>query len=262
MLSTCVKEGDLACVEVLVALGVPHKSCLFGNDIPRGQSMGINQLCCLLHLLDWGWPIHPGTLIWAARRGDLDAMRTLHARGAPLWEAAYDEEPEDGQLSCNLRSGPLDLKRRIMAAGRRTITIPQIPDDSDSMWAALRYGWVMGAPVTPVMEETFKAQRAATRATLLCFHVASRLSRGEGTSDELTMWAVMGRVPIELVEKMVLNASFEIYETVRRPFQPGCNVSVRVHGSPRWWLKNVQIRLYAAPHNRDDDDFIFSILEG
>jgi hypothetical protein len=125
----------------------------------------MNELRCLHHLLDNGWPTHPGTLIWAARRGDLDAMRSLHARGAPLWVAAYDEEPEEGNPQGNVRSGPLSSSKRIWAAMRKTITVPQIPQDADSMWGALRYGWVMGAPVTPLMEAEFKAQRVAPRCS-------------------------------------------------------------------------------------------------
>jgi hypothetical protein len=56
--------------------------------------------------------------------------------------------------------------------------------DAETLWGPLLYGWVNGAPVTPAVKEVCKAKRAATRATLLSFYVASRLSRGEGTPCE------------------------------------------------------------------------------
>ncbi len=106
------------------------------------------------------------------------------------------------------------------------------------MLKTLRYASCMGAPVTPVIEEIFESQRVATRAVLLCFHVAGRLSRWRASSKRRAMWAAcdphvvareravraanramwgaMARMPRELVEKLLVHADLEIPESFGR----------------------------------------------
>lgn len=59
----------------------------------------------------------------------------------------------------------------------------QTGDDADES-EPLLYGWYQGALVTLAMEPEFKAKRAATRVTVLCFHVATRLSNERGTPGQ------------------------------------------------------------------------------
>jgi hypothetical protein len=84
------------------------------------------------------------------------------------------------------------------------------------MWTALRYGGLMGAPVSPAMEELFEAKRRSTCAVLLCFHVATGLSQGEGAVEQLAAWSGMRRMPMELIEKILVFAELEIPESLRR----------------------------------------------
>jgi hypothetical protein len=67
--------------------------------------------------------------------------------------------------------------------------------------------------VTPAAVETFGAQRSATRAVLLGIHAGTRLSKGgPGTADDRASMGWVGRVPIELAEKILLLADVEISE--------------------------------------------------
>jgi hypothetical protein len=69
------------------------------------------------------------------------------------------------------------------------------------------------------MEEMFKSQRQSTRAVLLCFHVATRLSQVhhvEGSEGQRAAWTCMGRIPLGVIEKVLLLADLEIPESVRR----------------------------------------------
>ncbi len=108
----------------------------------------------------------------------------------PLWDSAYDGGTANDGAEFYLCADASDA-RLLSVDLLLKITIPEIPDSADAVWAALRYGWVMGAPVTPVMEAAFSAQRTATRATLLCFHVASR-RRQVGRADEQGAWLNVG----------------------------------------------------------------------
>jgi hypothetical protein len=176
------------------------------------------------HLLDSGRPISASTLIMAARSGDLDTVRLFHTRGVPLWDGACEEEPEEEEKVEAEDTGNLEsmryfvnMVRRKDLRGKKIIAIREPPEDPEVMWQALRYGWAMGAPVTPAVEAAFRGKRAATCATLLCFRVAAKLGLAEETASEHgPTWAVMGRVPPELVEKVVVHADFEIPDTVRR----------------------------------------------
>jgi hypothetical protein len=241
-----VEERHLACIDVLLSHRCPYFPLIYNfRSLTRGG--GEDNSLCLQHLLYKGCSIHPGTLIRAAQIGDLDTLRFLHCRGAPLREAAYDEQAHEDQADSTVPLNTTTSQERSGALMDGRTATPQSPQDADAMWAALRYGWVMGAPVTPVMEDMFKAQRAATRATLLSFHVSSRLSRGEGTSEQRDTWGVMGRVPIHVIEKIILGANFEICETLHRPFQSGPTASVRVGEVPEWWSRGGPIRVYATP---------------
>ncbi len=66
------------------------------------------------------------------------------------------------------------------------------------------------------MEEMLAEQRRTTRTILLSFHVAPQLSRGEGTAEQRAAWAVMGRVPFDIIEKILVLSEFEIIEALRR----------------------------------------------
>ncbi len=117
----------------------------------------------------------------------------------------------------------------------KTIAIPTLPADAERMWAALRYGAAMGAPLTPVMEQVFQAKRAATRTTLLCFHVAHRLSRKGGHRKKRAAWAGMGAMPIEVIEKILMLGEFEIPESFYRPLPRECGVKVQGSFCRVWW---------------------------
>jgi hypothetical protein len=64
------------------------------------------------------------------------------------------------------------------------------------------------------MEEMFRAQRMSTRAVLLCFHGATRLSQGEGTVEQQAAWSAMGAVPQELIEDILVLGELEIPESL------------------------------------------------
>jgi hypothetical protein len=92
------------------------------------------------------------------------------------------------------------------------------------MLPALRYGWLMGAPLSPAMEGVFEGHRRSSRAVLLCFHVAARLSKGPGVVGKRAAWSVMRRMPIELIEKILLLAELEIAESLHRPLRAQISV--------------------------------------
>jgi hypothetical protein len=220
-----ITRGDLACVELLIPHRDPSehylhapRTCEDLHATPTGHEnpMAPNQLRCLQLLFDKGCQIHPGTVISAARFGDVDFLRFLHARGVPLWTYAWQEWTKDDWF-CLMP--PRCVCRLYDHAQEGTFPIPYPPEDATYMRKALMYGVVHGAPVPPLMKAVLQAQRSATRAVLLSFHVAARLSAGEGTQGQKADWAVMGRVPIELIEEMLLLAELEVTESVRRPLE-------------------------------------------
>jgi hypothetical protein len=325
ILTAAVNGGHIACVELLVARGLPEAPYLLLDD---GSTMGPIQpdhLQCMQYLLDNGRVIHPGTLICAARRGDVDAVRFLHGRGVPLWTAACEEDAEEEEFATHISRMCREIVRKLrlrtatiaipefaakglfasahaeaaydeaepvprfrMKTKQRSlrrqgvIAVPEKPLDTVPMWRALQYGWAMGAPLTPAMEEVFKAKRAATRATLLCFHVAARLSQGTGSltqetdsatqgsgsvtqgtgplteetgflaqgtdslgeeegasGEQRAAWAGMGHVPIELLEKILLKADFEIPESLGRSARRGGLMHVqRSNPSLMVWVRS------------------------
>jgi hypothetical protein len=181
--------------------------------------MAPNQLRCLQHLFDKGCRIHPGTLTSAAGFGDVDLVRLLHSRGVPLWNNTYQEWPRrKGNWYCY--APPQCMCVLYDLADQGTLAVPNPPEDAKHKRKALLYGAVHGAPVPPSMMAVLQGQRSATRAVLLSFHVAARLSAGQGARGQKAAWAVMWRVPIELIEKMLVLADLEVTESVRRPLEP------------------------------------------
>ncbi len=85
------------------------------------------------------------------------------------------------------------------------------------MQKALWYGWALGAPLSPAMEAVFKAKRGLTRTVLCCFHVATRLSQGKAALEQRAALGAMGRVPVDMVEQILMLAELEIPELLRRP---------------------------------------------
>ncbi len=170
-----------------------------------------NQLRCFQHLFDKGCRIHPGTLVSAARFGDLGLVRLLHSRGVPLWEWVWDEPTEEEWPGlrlclCKLYDDAI--------AGR--LVVPHQPAAAKHMWKTLMYGAIHGAPVTPAVVALFITQRSATQAVLLSFHAAARLNQGGGTPEQIAAWAVMGCVPIQLIENILVLADLEIPESLHR----------------------------------------------
>jgi hypothetical protein len=223
-LAAAVTGGHLACIKLMVAHANPERPLILAetkcarNEDParpriRGPA-GPAQLRCVQHILDAGLSIHTGTLILAARNGDLDYVRFLHSRGVRLWDHAQEEEPEDFGTSCFSCKCLAHQAER--CAERNAIALPCKPEDASHMLSALRYGWAMGAPLTPVMEEVLAAQRMSTHAVLLCFHVATGLSQGEGSVEQRAAWSAMGRVPMELIEEILILAELEIPELLHR----------------------------------------------
>jgi hypothetical protein len=121
------------------------------------------------------------------------------------------------------------------------------PGSGMDMWRAVRYGSCMGAPVTPFMVKLFKAERVKTRAVLLCFHVAPRLSGQEGSDKQRVAWDGMGRMPIELIEEILVHADLEIAESVRRRLPPRRSVRVPLKPLGVWWGKGIKEYAIRAP---------------
>jgi hypothetical protein len=223
ILSGAINRGHLACAEVIVGQRPSERpyfhtylACLEEDAagapiIPRA---GPSQLRCFRHIIDKEHPIHAGCLILAARNGDVDLVRFLHSRGAPLWDHARDdaaEEPNSSGQACSCISC-----RLYHLPSKGIIALPCMPEDANRMWQSLRYGGFMGAPLSPAMEEMFRAQRRSTRGVLLSFHVATRLSQGWGVAVRRAAWSAMGRMPMELIEKILILAELEIPESLRR----------------------------------------------
>jgi hypothetical protein len=221
MMYIAIMGGDLPCVEVLVP-DLPTGELYFHAarraadrySFPQvsgcERPMAPNQLDCFQHLFDSGCRIHPGTLISAAMHGDTDFVRWLHNRGVPLWTYAREVRPRDkyGGL-------PTFCARNLYEYAKyELLTIPDEPEAARHMWGALMYGAAHGAPLTPIVVEMLKARRSAACAVLLSFHAASRLCQGKGTPEDRAAWAVMGRMPSELVNKILVLADLEMTESL------------------------------------------------
>jgi hypothetical protein len=233
VLDNAVKGGRLTIVELLVAHGLPSRPYLCAPTGRGEVAFGPAQLRCLQHLFDKGCPIHPGTLIAATRRGNVDAVRFLHRHGVPLWTRAEEHNAKEDYFPEPSSQALLEMN-----LSAKIIAIPMLPADAEYMWAALRYGAAMGAPLTPVMEQVFRAKRAATRTALLCFHVAHRLSRKGGHRKKRAAWAGMGAMPIEVIEKILVLGGFEISESLYCGLPRECAVKVEGPLSLVWWVKS------------------------
>jgi hypothetical protein len=185
-------------------------SCKHFNLGDRG-SFTEGQLLCIQHLIDKQCPIHPATLIWGARGGDLHAVRTLRNRQVGLWEYACREEDMDARTFSRSDIDATFFKCYVLR--HKILVVPQMPNEH--VLRAMHYGWAKGAPMTPAMDALFRAKRAATRTTLLCFHVATGLSTKEETPPQLrASFAAMGRVPVDLIERFLLESDLENAETL------------------------------------------------
>lgn len=210
--------GHVDIVKLLVAHGLPAQPITYMRYSSAAPLLRPNERLCIEHLLEKGCPIHPMTLIYAAKEGDLDSVRAFNSKGLGLWEyACYDQDFN----FYHHRTWP-HIQQEM-----KVIDIPKTREDATRMFKTLLYGWYRGAPVPPAFEAEFKAMRAATRATLLCFHVASRLSEDEGSLGEHSeAWCVMGRMKLDLIGEILIHADFEIKDTFRRPFPRSCRASV------------------------------------
>ncbi len=237
--SGAVREGHLKAVELLVSCGLPQRPFFPDHATPCFGRLTPNQLRCLEHLLDNGRHIHPAVVIWAATGGDLEAVRLLHSRGVPFWHSACEEDKWDREVRDRRRELHFAYRRDMLSRG--IISVPETAEDTEDMRDALHYAWAMGAPLTPVMEELFDAKRAGTRATLLCFHVAMGLSQMAGSSSEQRdAWAGMGRVPLELIERILVDAEYEITDALRRSVLRDRSVKVDQLATAPWrilWMR-------------------------
>jgi hypothetical protein len=198
-------------------------------------------------MLEKGCSIHPGTLIAAARRGDVDFVRLLHSRGVPLWARASEEKALDTESATTAHSWMLYKVHSCML--RNVMPIPPDPETAKHMRSALKFGWVTGAPLTPAMEELLRADRCSTRAVLLCFHAAAQRSGGEAILEQKAAWAGMhmGRLPIELLEKIIMHAGLEIPESVRRSLPRRPSVAELMPGTTSMWGPYGDMWEYVTP---------------
>ncbi len=281
LLNVALARGDLPSVALFVRHGLPQTRPFHHGA--NGPSMGSDHLRCLRHLIDSGCPIHPGTLISAASQGNVDTVRLLHEGGVPLWERAWTWEVETGphSLCANILLG---LQQIMYAEQHKLIVVPQVAAAGVQMRKVLRYGACMGAPVTPGIEEMLRADRAGTRAVLLSFHVAAGLSQGKGVESGKVLpphnarskqagsvqmsrrqdaarpcklntkrgrwkqrdaWAVMARMPPDLIDKILVLADLEIPESARRTVPTQCCVRVQLRGPDELCRKGV--KEYAVP---------------
>jgi hypothetical protein len=251
LLGVAMEKGQLPSVELLVRHGLPRNRPY--HHRANGPETGSYQRDCLRHIVASGCAIHQGTLIWSAFQGDVDSVRLLHEGGVPLWVRAWalEVDPGDGPFGFEMLPG---LHHMSHAEQHNLIVVPQTSEAGAHMGKVLRYAACMGAPVTPRMEEMLRADRAGTRAVLLSFHVAARLSQGKGSPTQRAhvgphvahhVAAVMAQMPPELIDKVLVHADLEIPESVRRivPQQP-C-VRVQLKGPDE--LCGTEMEEYAIP---------------
>jgi hypothetical protein len=242
LLGIALGRGHFPSVALLLRHGLPHNRPYLHTA--NGPWIGSNQLRCLQHLVDSGCPIHPGTLIRSANRGDVATVRLLHEGGVPLWERAWEWEAGDEADS----DPPLILMAfalSVHAERHKLIVVRQKGVARTYMRKVLRYGACMGAPVTPAVEEMLRADRARTRAVLLSFHVAGRLSQGKESRKLRATWAVMARMPPDLIDKVLVRADLEIPESVGRSIPIQRCVRVQLRGPDE--LCNQGVTEYAIP---------------
>jgi hypothetical protein len=103
---------------------------------------------------------------------------------------------------------------------------------------AVRVGY--GHPADPCHRRGDQGQARRHTSTLLSLKAAARLSLKEGISpQQRAAWDVMGRVPQELVEKVVLRADFETKDMFRRSRASDCSREVQIPHPPHIvWMRN------------------------
>jgi hypothetical protein len=135
-LGCAVKNGHLACVELLVDQGLPevpflhsNDNCVIGMDPASARIQGgitPQQWRCIQYILDKGRPIDTGTLITAARNGNVDFVRYLHSAGVPLWDAAWEDDGEDAKavfMECTCSGCDL-----YQSAWNKIVPVPRDPE--------------------------------------------------------------------------------------------------------------------------------------
>jgi hypothetical protein len=120
-------------------------------------------------------------------------MRALHERGVPFWERAWEVGHDPKARNCFGRI--LQLKYGMQNSIN---AVPERPEDEMIMYGAMWYASCLGASVTPTMEKTFRDRRTARVAVLLSFHVAARLSQGQGRKKQRAAWGGMACMPPDL----------------------------------------------------------------
>jgi hypothetical protein len=206
-LAEAIHGGHVDCVALLVAMVPPSEPYLHTSD----AQVGAMQLRCFEYLLCHGWPIDHENMIYAAQHGNLDFARLLHQHRIPLWSGAREQKTRE--------AGATHALYRYLPAqpyfdGKNIMVIPRSEQTNSLMYNVLRWGHACDAPVPPSVEDAIKAKRSSTRAVLLSFHAARRLSRGEDAGDNRAVWAGMHAVPPELTEKFLLQADLEIPESI------------------------------------------------
>ncbi len=144
--ATAVINEQFATVEFLIKHGLPRKPFI---HLKNPLTPGI--LHCYQLMFDKKISFNPGSLTYAAHRGQLDFVRCLHKHGLPLWQSAFD-------FPACLCFGPNGVERlfSINPEVPRDLYIPSDRKQVERMWKALRYGSVYGAPVLPEVEELFR----------------------------------------------------------------------------------------------------------
>ncbi len=97
-----------------------------------------------------------------------------------------------------------------------TLPVPRAAYYVEPIWKALRYGWALGAPVTPAAQRMFAQKTRHSRAVLCCFYTAGRLSEAAACPKQKGVWAAMAAVPSALVENIIVFADLDIPESMIR----------------------------------------------
>jgi hypothetical protein len=157
-----------------------------------------------------------------------------------LWNWAWEVESVSSTSKAAYEKLEFCLQNRI-------IMIAQRAEECTPMWKALRYGSCMGSPVTPFVERMFRAERSAV---LLSFHVAGRLSEWQGDPKQKATWALMGRVPPEVIHKLLVHADLEISEAWQGNLSRPRSVLVQPGEAEAGWLEGV--KEYVIPARVDE----------
>jgi hypothetical protein len=106
---------------------------------------------------------------------------------------------------------------RGLVADENMLNMQFSEDHVRCLWVVLRYGEMHGAPLPDstrwLLKSITRERRERAREVLLCFHGATRLSRGGG--EHARLWGLMGDVPVDVVYIILLSAELEIEETLK-----------------------------------------------